>query len=191
MNKYEKLVQEEELRMRLDDETENFTITRSKEMEEDVNDILSKNQKQEDREGGGEGPLSKPTNNAFTAPSYNEYLQSNNDNSNQQQQEEQLRQETILLSNKIQNESLDSVQQVETQMIQITSLLNQFTGLINDQVAEIDIIHEHTIKSKDNVEKGSEQLLKAKESKSKGRHYFAWVIFILGLLLLFFNAIIP
>ena len=209
MSKYEKIVQEEELRMRLDDETESLTITRSKVMDEDVevkethktDDILLKDQNYEKKEGEGEGEgqgqeqgqglISKPTNNTFEAPPYNEYLQSSNTSSKQHQQEELLRQETILLSNRIQNESLDSVQQVETQMIQITSLLNQFTGLINDQVAEIDIIHENTLKSKDNVEKGSEQLLKAKESKSKGRHYFAWAIFILGLLLLFFNAIIP
>lgn len=125
---------------------------------------------------------------------YNEYYMASNDdadNANNNTQQEQLRQETILLVNKVQNESLDSVHKVESQMIQITSLLNQFTSLISDQQVEIDVIHENTIKSKDNVEMGSEQLLKAKESKKRSRHYFAWIIVLMGLLLLFLNAIIP
>ena len=112
-----------------------------------------------------------------------------NNNSNNIQQ--QLEQETILLTHKIQNESLDSIHKVENQMIQITSLLNQFTSLINDQQVEIEMIHENTMKSKDNVEKGSEQLIQAKESKKRSRHYFALIIVWMGLCLLFLNAIMP
>ena len=138
-------------------------------------------------------PLSSTT--ATTTQYKNEYIPSltstsaNDDITNEIQQ--QLQQETIFLTNKIQNESLDSVQKVESQMIEITTLLNQFTSLINDQQVEIDIIHESTVLSKENLEKGSEQLIRAKDRKKKSRHYFAWIIIVLGLLLLFFNAIIP
>jgi t-SNARE complex subunit (syntaxin) len=75
-------------------------------------------------------------------------------------------------------------------MMQITSLLSQFSALISEQQEEIQVIADSTKASRQNVNKGREKLVKATEQRKKKRHYFAWVIFIMGVLLLFLNAVI-
>lgn len=111
-----------------------------------------------------------------------------------QQEEEHynnmLRQEAVLLTATLQND-LDSVQQVEARMTEITSLLAQFSNLVSDQQTEIENIHETTVKSHDNVSKGQDHLVDAAERTKKSRHYMASVVCIMAMLLLLFNYITP
>eukprot|EP01083_Nonionella_stella_P118450 353610_1 len=101
-----------------------------------------------------------------------------------------LQQEQIFLTNTVQNTKLDSVHKVESQMMQITSLLSQFASLISQQQEEIQIISEATSKSRENVDDGREKLVQATEQRKKGRHYFALIIVGMGFILLFMNYIV-
>lgn len=101
-----------------------------------------------------------------------------------------LEQEQSLLSASVQNTKLDGVQKAESQMMQVTALLSQFANLISEQQEEVQMIADSTKESRKNVDSGREKLVHATEQKKKRRHYFAWVIFIMGLLLLFLNTII-
>jgi t-SNARE complex subunit (syntaxin) len=111
-----------------------------------------------------------------------------------QQEEEHhnnmLHQEAVLLTATLQND-LDSVQQVEARMTEITSLLAQFSNLVSDQQAEIENIHETTVKSQENVSKGQDHLIDAAERTKQSQHYMATVVFLMAMLLLFFNYITP
>lgn len=103
---------------------------------------------------------------------------------------EQLQQESALLTSSLQNE-LDDVRRVEQRMTEITALLTQFSSIVAEQQEEIISIHENTQRSKSNVDKGQEQLVKATEYGEKSKHWMAKFIFGLGLILLFFNWITP
>eukprot|EP00545_Synedropsis_sp_CCMP1620_P009767 CAMPEP_0119004198 /NCGR_PEP_ID=MMETSP1176-20130426/1011_1 /TAXON_ID=265551 /ORGANISM="Synedropsis recta cf, Strain CCMP1620" /LENGTH=396 /DNA_ID=CAMNT_0006955879 /DNA_START=75 /DNA_END=1265 /DNA_ORIENTATION=+ len=111
-----------------------------------------------------------------------------------QQEEEDynniLHQEAVLLTATLQND-LDSVQQVEARMTEITSLLGQFSNLVSDQQAEIESIHVTTVKSHENVSKGQDHLVDAAERTKQSKHYMAGLVCFLALLLLFFNYITP
>jgi len=101
-----------------------------------------------------------------------------------------LQQEQIFLTATVQNTKLDAAHKVESQMMQITSLLSQFSNLISEQQEEIQVIADSTVKSRENVDKGREKLVQATEQRKRSRHYFAWVICFLGFLLLFLNAVV-
>jgi t-SNARE complex subunit, syntaxin len=103
-------------------------------------------------------------------------------------QSEILQQEQIFLNETVQNTDLDAAQSIESQMTQITSLLSQFSSLISEQQEEIQMIADSSANSRMNVTKGREKLVQATEQKKKSRHYFAWIIFLLGLLLLVFEC---
>jgi hypothetical protein len=98
--------------------------------------------------------------------------------------------EQSLLSASVQNTKLDGVQKAESQMLQVTALLSQFATLISEQQEEVQVIADSTKESRKNVDSGREKLVLATEQKTKRRHYFAWIIFIMALLLLFLNTII-
>jgi len=97
-----------------------------------------------------------------------------------------LEREAALLTASLQND-LDSVHQVEASMSEITRLLAQFSDLVTEQQAEITNIHDTTVESQRNVEKGQDHLIDAAERTKKSRHYMASIIFGMALLLLFFN----
>ena len=101
-----------------------------------------------------------------------------------------LQQEQVFLAAAVQNTKLDAAQKVESQMMQITSLLSQFSALISEQQEEIQVIADATKTSRQNVNKGREKLVQATEQRKRRRHYFAWVIFSMGVLLLFLNAVV-
>lgn len=101
-----------------------------------------------------------------------------------------LEQEQLFLSTSVQSTKLDGVQKAESQMMQVTALLSQFANLIAEQQEEVQVIADSTKESRKNVDSGREKLVQATEQKRKGRHYFAWIIFTMGLVLLFLNAII-
>lgn len=112
------------------------------------------------------------------------------DSNEKKSESEILELEQSLLSASVQNTKLDGVQKAESQMLQVTALLSQFASLISEQQEEVQVIADSTKESRKNVDSGREKLVLATEQKTKSRHYFAWIIFILGLLLLFLNTII-
>lgn len=104
---------------------------------------------------------------------------------------EELQKESAYLKAKIESAQLDSVQKVEGQMMQITSLLSQFSTLVSEQQEEISNIHDFAVQSKANMVKGNEQLVDATERKKKSKHYFSIIIFSMGLILFALNWIVP
>jgi t-SNARE complex subunit (syntaxin) len=76
-------------------------------------------------------------------------------------------------------------------MVEITQLLSRFTDLITEQQEDIFMIHEQAFKSKENVDKGQDQLTDAATRGEKSKHPMATFIMVMALLLLFFNWILP
>jgi hypothetical protein len=100
----------------------------------------------------------------------------------------ELQQEALLLTASLQGE-LDSVQQMEHMMVDITTLLSQFAELVAEQQEDVFEIRDASASAKQNVESGEEELLKARERTDQSSHYMAKGIFGMALLLLFFNWI--
>lgn len=101
---------------------------------------------------------------------------------------ETLQQESLLIAS---NHDLDSVQQMEQRMLDITSLLSQFTSLVSEQQEFVQDIYESTSAAKSNVDKGQEELIKAKETVKAGKNYTAKAITAMGLLLLVLHWVRP
>jgi len=102
----------------------------------------------------------------------------------------QMQQEALLLQN-IANSDLDSVQKMESQMVSITTLLTQFSELVGEQQEEVLQIHETAKETKDNMDKGQDELVKAAEETNRSNHYMAKGIFALSCLLLLFHWLRP
>jgi hypothetical protein len=104
---------------------------------------------------------------------------------------EQLQRETSVLLATYQHSDMESVQKVERSMVEITTLLSRFTDLISEQQDSIFVIHDQSIKSKENVDQGQNQLVDAADRGEKSKHPMATFIFISAILLLLFNWITP
>ena len=104
--------------------------------------------------------------------------------------QQELQHEAALLEVSLQNE-LDSVFQVEQTMTQITALLSQFSALVSEQQEEVSAIHQTAVVSKDNISKGQESLIDAKERTKRSKHYMATFVWSIAILLLLFNYIVP
>jgi uncharacterized membrane protein len=107
----------------------------------------------------------------------------------QQQQQDELQQEAALLQVSIVQSDLDSVQKMEQRMVEITTLIGQFSNLVSEQQEEILDIAEHAQETKKNMTKGQENLVDATERTKRSKHYLAWTIFGLSLVLLFFHTL--
>jgi hypothetical protein len=103
---------------------------------------------------------------------------------------ESLMQEALLLQATLTND-LDTVQQVEARMTEITTLLSQFSALVSEQQEEIEGVYESTVQSQDNVQKGQDSLVDAAERTKQSKHRMATVVFLMGLTLLLFNHFTP
>jgi t-SNARE complex subunit (syntaxin) len=108
----------------------------------------------------------------------------------QQATQQELQREATLLDVSLQNE-LDSVYQVEQRMTEITALLSQFSSLVSEQQEEVTAIHQTAVSSKENITKGQESLIDAKERTKRSKHYMATFVWSVAILLLAFNYIIP
>ena len=108
----------------------------------------------------------------------------------QEATQQELEREAALLEVSLQNE-LDSVYQVEQTMTQITALLSQFSTLVSEQQEEVSAIHQTAISSKDNISKGQESLIDAKERTKRSKHYMATFVWSIAIILLVFNYIVP
>ncbi|KAL7458233.1 hypothetical protein ACHAWC_009766 [Mediolabrus comicus] len=104
---------------------------------------------------------------------------------------DQLQRESATLLATYQHSDLEGVQKVERSMVEITQLLSRFTDLITEQQEDIFMIHDQAIKSKENVDKGQDQLVDAVSRGEKSRHPMATFIVFAALLLLLFNWITP
>jgi t-SNARE complex subunit (syntaxin) len=117
----------------------------------------------------------------------------NNNNNNeyyQQQLEEELHTESVQLATVlVANNDLDSVQQMETRMVEITTLIGQFSNLVQDQQEQIVQVHESAKETKDNLDKGQENLIDAAERTKRSKHYKAWLILFLSMILMFFHLL--
>lgn len=102
----------------------------------------------------------------------------------------QMQQEAVLLE-AVAHSDLDSVQKMEQQMISITSLLTQFSDLVSEQQEEVWHIHDSAQTTKDNMNKGQENLVDAAERTYRSKHYKAKAIFALSCLLLLFHWLRP
>lgn len=103
---------------------------------------------------------------------------------------EQLHRESAAILATYQHSDLEGVQKVERSMVEITSLLSRFTDLIQEQQEDIFMIHDQAVKSKENVDKGQDNLVDAANRGDKSKHPMATFIFFMALLLLFFNWIL-
>jgi hypothetical protein len=101
-----------------------------------------------------------------------------------------LQQEALMLTASLHND-LDSAQQMEHMMVNITTLLSQFTELVSEQQEDVWEIRDATATAKENVEKGSEELADAKERVQQSKHYMAKSITTMTIVLLFFNWVLP
>jgi len=104
---------------------------------------------------------------------------------------DQLARESATLLATYQHSDLEGVQKVERSMVEVTQLLSRFTDLITEQQEDICMIHDQALKSKDNVDKGQDQLVDAANRGEKSRHPMATFIVVMAVLLLFFNWITP
>ena len=103
--------------------------------------------------------------------------------------EQSLQQEAALLQETIVQSDLDSVQKMEQRMVEITTLIGQFSNLVSEQQEEILDIAQHAQETKQNMTKGQENLVDATERTRQSKHYLAWTIFGLTLTLLFFHTL--
>ena len=108
----------------------------------------------------------------------------------QQQLEEELQAESAQLTAAlIANNDLDSVQQMETRMVEITTLIGQFSNLVQDQQEQVQQVHESAKETKDNLDKGQENLVDAAERTKQSKHYKAYLILTMAAILLFFHIL--
>jgi hypothetical protein len=101
-----------------------------------------------------------------------------------------LQQEAVLLQAKTHSD-LDSVQKMEQTMMDITALLSQFADLVSEQQEDVWEIHDATISTKENLQKGQENLIDAKERTAASKHYMATAITVMAVMLLILNWLLP
>ncbi|KAL7525883.1 hypothetical protein ACHAXR_001203, partial [Thalassiosira sp. AJA248-18] len=89
---------------------------------------------------------------------------------------DQLHRESATLLATYQHSDLEGVQKVERSMVEITTLLSRFTDLITEQQEDIFMIHDQALKSKENVDKGQDQLVDAASRGEKSKHPMATFI---------------
>ena len=78
---------------------------------------------------------------------------------------------------------------METRMVEITTLIGQFSNLVQDQQEQIVQVHESAKETKDNLDKGQENLIDAAERTKRSKHYKAWLILFLSTILMFFHLL--
>ena len=104
----------------------------------------------------------------------------------QQQPQKQLQEEAALLTASIQQGNLDSIQQMESMMVDTTTPLSQFAALVSAQQEQFNDIANATATAKHHVAAGQDKLVDAKERTQQSHHYMARAIAGMGLLLLLF-----
>ena len=86
--------------------------------------------------------------------------------------------------------ALTDIKAVEQKIMEITSLLSQFSTLVSDQQEDVIAVYTNTNETKENMKKGQEQLIDAKERITKSRHRMAKFIVLTAIVLLWLNFMI-
>jgi hypothetical protein len=108
----------------------------------------------------------------------------------QEQLANDLQEETMqLATTMIATSDLDSVQKMEQKMVEITTLIGQFSNLVQEQQEQIISVHESAVETKENITKGQENLVDAADRTKQSKHYKAMIIFAMGCILLFFHIL--
>lgn len=134
-------------------------------------------------------PQSQPIQPMATKRTILPYEQPTTEESREQQLQEELQQEAALLMVQMVNSDLDSVQKMEQRMTEITTLIGQFSNLVSEQQEDIWDIAKNAEKTKENMDKGQENLIDATERTKRSKHYLAWTIFAMSMVLLFFHTL--
>jgi len=90
-----------------------------------------------------------------------------------------------------QSNALTEVNRMEQTMMQVSSLLNQFSILVEEQQNDIVNVNDKAKVSKGNVEDGTDLLMDAKDRMKNSGNYMAKSIILLSFTLLFMNWIFP
>ena len=86
---------------------------------------------------------------------------------------------------------LDSAEEIEQKMTAITSLLSSFSSLVQEQSEQVHRIEEATVKAKEEVEKGGEELLVAKKRMEGSKYWIPMFNVFMGILLMFLHWMNP
>mmetsp|Transcript_23925 Transcript_23925/g.58471 ORF Transcript_23925/g.58471 Transcript_23925/m.58471 type:complete len:407 (-) Transcript_23925:3037-4257(-) len=171
-----------------DDERENRRVPQRPSFLENIERQEEKSDSEtEDLDSRHASPLPSPVPAPLPKPQIKPYEHAKMEESNRQF-EEDLQQEVAMLTVAAHND-LDSVQRMEQRMVEITTLISQFSNLVGEQQEEILQIHDSAKEAKANVNKGQESLVDATDRQKKSRHLFAWIIFGMSMTLLFFHVL--
>lgn len=99
---------------------------------------------------------------------------------------QQLQQEALVLAATVESD-LDNVQKMEQMMVDITALLGQFSNLVSEQQEDVWEIHDAVAQTKDNMQKGQENLVDAAERTKKSKHWTPAIVTCAGTMLLLFH----
>lgn len=132
-------------------------------------------------------PLLLPKEKKAQRPQTMPYQQPTEEESRRQLEEDLIHESAQLTV--VANNDLDSVQKMEQRMVEITTLISQFSNLVGEQQEEIIHIHDSAKESKENIDKGQENLVDATERTKKSKHWLAWIIFSMSMTLLFFHTL--
>ena len=136
-------------------------------------------------------PPTRPIREATKAPSIIlPTIDDDDEDRNNDYAQQQLQQEAILLDAQVSGE-LDEVQKMEHMMVQIATLLGQFSNLVTEQQEEVWDIYQATTETKQYMEQGQEQLLDAAARTRASRHWKAQMITGMAMMLLIFHWIRP
>lgn len=82
-----------------------------------------------------------------------------------------------------------SARDTESKVLEVSELISMFADKVSEQQEAIDLIHEHTLRSHDNVSSGTKQLEVA-ISRQSDRRLFTLVFFLtLTLTLIFLDFV--
>lgn len=106
------------------------------------------------------------------------------------QELQQLQEEQASLLEKLKAETLDSVTQIESSMIDVASMVREIGVQLSMQNENITILDSQKDDILGNVKSGNTVLIKANESNARRNRLFAWMIIFAALLLLLIDYIL-
>lgn len=74
-------------------------------------------------------------------------------------------------------------------MVEITTLIGQFSSLVQDQQEQVLQVRESAIETKDNIDRGQENLIDAAVRTKKSKNLKAWLILAMAAILMFFQIL--
>lgn len=122
----------------------------------------------------------------FGASNDDNDMEDDNDDDQHIQPQQQLQQEALVLTATVESD-LDNVQKMEQMMVDITALLGQFSNLVSEQQEDVWEIHDAVAQTKDNMQKGQENLVDAAERTKKSKHWTPALVAGSGIMLLLFH----